>query len=248
MNEGRVSAQRASYLVEAYAMGIPGAAPVSFKAVDLRERPNHPDARFELAIQPETVTAVIGDEDSGIGDLGRMILGLTTPSSGEVQVYGTVIAKLTYQKQLLFRRRVGYLMVGDGLLQNLTLRGNISLPLSFASDHRVKEVTSRVAEVIELFQLGDVAELRPAAVNEEDRRRAALARAIALDPELLVLESPFDGLTARAAQGLLERVRHRGDGTPRTVFLTAQDLGQHVLLLMNRVVHVAGGLAVEGLE
>jgi len=248
MSGGRVSEQRASYLVEAYAMGIPGAAPVWFKTVDLRERPNNPDARFELAIQPETLTAVIGDEDSGIGDLGKMILGLTTPPSGEVQVFGTVIANLSYQKQLLFRRRLGYLMVGDGLLQNLSLRGNIGLPLSFASDHRVKEVLARVAEVIELFQLGDVADMRPAAVNEEDRRRAALARAIALDPELLVLESPFDGLTSRASSDLLERVRYRRDGTPRTIFLTAQDIGQHVLLLMNRVVHVAGGLAVEGLE
>jgi ABC-type transporter Mla maintaining outer membrane lipid asymmetry ATPase subunit MlaF len=248
MSGGRVSASRASYLVEAYAMGIPGAAPVWFKAVDLRERPNHPEARFELAIQPETITAVLGDEDSGIGDLGKFILGLTAPPSGQVQVFGTVIADLDFQRQLLFRRRLGYLMTGDGLLQNLTLRGNISLPLSFASDHRVKEVTARVVELVEQLQLGDVADLRPAAVNEEIRRRAALARAIALDPELLVLESPFDGLTARAAHNLLEWVRHRRDGTPRTIFLTAQDIGQQVLLMMNRVVHIEGGLAVEGLE
>lgn len=244
----RVSEDRASYLVEAYAMGIEGAAPIWFKAVDLRERPNHPDARFELGIQPEAVTAVIGDEDSGIGDLGKLILGLSTPPSGEVQVFGTVIARLDYHKQLLFRRRLGYLMVGDGLLQNLSLRSNISLPLSYASDHRVKEVNARVGEVIEQLSLADVADMRPAAVNEEDRRRAALARAIALDPELLVLESPFDGLTARASHDLLERVRLRRGGTPRSIFLTAQDLGPHVLPLMNRIVHIAGGLAVEGLE
>jgi len=243
-----VSGERASYLVEAYAMGIERAAPICFKAVDLRERPNNPDARFELVVQPGAVTAVIGDEDSGISDLGKMILGLSTPPSGEVQVFGTAIASLSYQKQLMYRRRLGYLMVGDGLLQNLSLRGNISLPLSFASDHRVKEVNLRVAAVIEQLRLEDVVDMRPAAVNEEDRRRAALARAIALDPELLVLESPFDGLTGRAAHDLLDRVRQRTNGTPRTIFLTAQDLGAHVLSLMTRVVHVAGGLAVEGME
>lgn len=244
----RVSEDRASYLVEAYAMGIEGAAPIFFKQVDLRERPNHPDARFDLGVQPEVITAVIGDEDSGVGDLGKLILGLSEPPSGAVQVFGTVIADLSYTKQLMFRRRLGYLMVGDGLLQNLSLRGNISLPLSYASDHRVKEVTARVGEVIEQLQLADVADMRPAAVNEEDRRRAALARAIALDPELLVLESPFDGLTGRASHELLDRVRLRRDGTPRTIFLTAQDLGSQVLPMMNRVVHVAGGRAVEGLE
>ena len=239
---------RASYLVEAYAMGIEGAVPIHFKAVDLRERPNNPDARFELMVQPGTVTALIGDEDSGIGDMGKFVLGLSEPPSGEVKVFGTEIASLSYQKQLMFRRRLGYLMVGDGLLQNLSLRGNISLPLSFASDHRVKEVNARVGAVVEQLQLGDVADMRPAAVNEEDRRRAALARAIALDPELLVLESPFDGLTGRASHELLDRVRRRTDDTPRTIFVTAQDLGSHVLPLMSRVVHVAGGLAVEGME
>ena len=243
MSEGR-----AAYLVEAYTMGVEGAVPLAFKAVDLRERPNHPDARFNLMVQPGAVTALIGDEDSGVGDMGKFTLGLAEPPSGEVQVFGRVIASLSYTRQLMFRRRLGYLMTGDGLLQNLSLRGNISLPLSYASDHRVKEVNARVGEVIEQLQLGDVADMRPAAVNEEDRRRAALARAIALDPELLVLESPFDGLTGRAAHDLLDRVRSRSDGTPRTIFLTAQDLGSHVLPLMNRVVHVAGGLAVEGFE
>lgn len=239
---------RASYLVEAYAMGIEGATPLHFKAVDLRENPDNPSHRFELLLQPEIVTGVVGDEDSGVGDLGKFAMGLDRPPSGDVVVFGTVMHKLSYARLLLFRRRLGYLQVGDGLLQNLSLRGNIGLPLSYASDHRVKEVTARVSEVVEHMQLADVADARPAAVNEEDRRRAALARAIALDPELLILEAPFDGLTGRAALDLLERIRHRSDGTPRTIFITAQDLGPHVLPLVNRVVHVADGLAVEGLE
>ena len=54
--------------------------------------------------------------------------------------------------------------------------------------------------------------------------------------------------SGRSAYDLLDRVRLRTDGTARTVFITAQDLGSHVLPLMDRVVHVAGGLAVEGLE
>lgn len=237
---------RASFLADAYAMGVEGAAPLMFRAVDLRERPDNPEHRFNLTVDWGTIVACVGDEDSGVGDLGRWSLSLgNRPPSGEVLVFGTDMRSLSYQDMLLFRRRMGYLQTGEGLLQNLHLAGNISLPLQYASDHRMEEVNGRVDELLGLFRLREVAHLRPAAANEEERRRAAVARAIALDPELLVLEAPFDGLTSRAARELLELARARSDGTPRTVLLTAQDLGAAVTPLINRVVRLVDGLAVE---
>lgn len=238
---------RPSFLVSAFAMGIEGAAPLAFEHLDLRDRPDHPDHRFELVIEPGSVTAVVGDEDSGVGDLGKYALGLERPPSGTTKVFGTPVHQLGYDKLLTFRRRIGYLQVGDGLLQNLNLRANIGLPLQYASDHRTAEVNVRVDALLEQFNLMDVAGLRPAAVNEEIRRRAAVARAVALDPALLVLEAPFDGLTGRAAHDILGKGRFCVDGTARTVFLTAQDLGPHVIPLCTRIVHVEDGLAMEGL-
>ena len=239
---------RSSYYAQAIAMGVPGAVPLEFRAVDLRERPDHPDHRFNLVIEPGSVTAVVGDEDSGVSDLGRWSMGLDHPPSGEILVFGTDVARLSYLKLLTFRRRIGYTQIGDGLLQNLSIRGNISLPLQYASDHKIKEVGVRVDELVAGFHLDDVADLRPAAVNEEIRRRAAVARAVALDPELIVMDAPFDGLTGRAALELLELARYRRDlATPRTVFITAQDLGPHVIPLITRIVHVEDGLAMEGL-
>ena len=239
--------ERASYLVDAYAMGIEGAAPLVFKTVDLRERPDHPDHRFELIVDPGSVTAVMGDEESGVGEMGRYALGLDRPPSGQVLVFGTDIGALDYDALLVFRRRVGYTQIGDGLLQNLTLRANIGLPLQYASDHKLAEVDRRVEELLVQFHLEDVGHLRPAAVNEEYRRKTAVARALALDPELLVMDAPFDGLTGRAAHEILDTVRSRRDGAARTIFITAQDLGPHVIPLCTRIVHVEDGLAMEGL-
>lgn len=228
-------------------MGVEGAAPLVFRTVDLRERPDHPDHRFELEVEPGSVTAVVGDEDSGVGDLGKWSLGLDKPPSGKVLVFGKPIAEFGYDRLLIFRRRVGYLQIGDGLLQNLSLRANIGLPLQYASDHNAREVDERVGELLDQFGLTEVAMLRPAAVNEEYRRRAAVARAITLDPGLLVLEAPFDGLTGRAAHDILGLARACRDGSQRTVFITAQDLGPHVIPLCTRIVHVEDGLAMEGL-
>jgi ABC-type transporter Mla maintaining outer membrane lipid asymmetry ATPase subunit MlaF len=241
----RVSGDRASYLVRAYEMGVEGAVPLVYRDIDLRDRPDHPGNRFNVVVDPETLVVIIGDEDSGVGDLARFAMGLQKPISGEAIVFGKRITDLSYYDLLVFRRRLGYLQVGDGLLQNLNLRDNVALPLRFASDHRLAEVDGKVTALVDQFHLRSVAHLRPAQANEEDRRRAAVARAIALDPELVVLEAPFDGLTTRAAQDLLEHVCRRPDGSRRTVVATVQDIVPSIRRMAGRVIRVVDGLAQE---
>lgn len=245
MTTPRVSGPRASYLARAFEFGSEGAAPLVFRDLDLHETPDHPEHRFNLTVQPGEIVAAVGDEDSGVGDLGKYALGLTQPLGGRVEVFGAAIAALPYYDLLVFRRRIGYLQIGDGLLQNLSLRDNIALPLRFASDHRVAVVEDRVTQLVGDLHLRAVAGLRPAQSNEEDRRRAAVARALALDPDLVVLEAPFDGLTGRAAVDLLEHASRCDDGARRTIFLTAQDLVPAVRRLITRVVRVTDGQAVE---
>lgn len=240
-----MSAPRRSYLAQSYAFGTDAAPPLVYQDIDLRDRPDNPSHRFNLSLVPGEVVAVVGDEDSGAGDLGSYALGLRRPISGRAVLFGAAIADLPYYDLLVFRRRVGYLQVGDGLLQNLTLRDNVALPLRFASDHRLAEVEGRVTQLMDDFDLRAAASLRPAQANEEDRRRTAVARAIALDPDLVVLESPFDGLTGRTAVDLLEHAGRRGEGARRTVFLTAQDLVPSIRGMMTRIVKVVDGEAIE---
>ncbi len=239
------AAGRHSFLASAFAWGVAGAPPLEYQNIDLRDRPDHPDHRFNLVVMPGEVVGAYGDEDSGVGDLGRFALGLARPLSGRAVLFGQPIADLDYYDLLVFRRRLGYLQVGDGLLQNLSLRDNIALPLRYASDHRTAEVEERVGELIDEFDLKRVALLRPAAANEEDRRRTAIARALALDPDLIVLEAPFDGLTQHTAVELLGLATARRDGTHRTVLITAQDLAPAIRPLLSRVVRVDDGRAVD---
>ena len=191
---------------------VAGAPPLVYRDVDLLGRPG--GRRFSLVLEPGAVVAAIGDEGSGVEALGRLALGLEAPAAGAVEVFGVPIASLPYDRLLVFRRRLGYLPQGDGLLQNLSLRDNVALPVRFATDHRLHEVDTRVAQLVDDFRLRAIQALRPAQANEEDRRRTAIARAVALDPPLVVLELPFVGLTNRAAADLLERVRRGDDGPP----------------------------------
>ena len=202
-----------------------------------------------LEVHAHETVALLGDEDAGVGRLAGWALGLETPPVGRVLVYGEVAADLPPRERLAFRRRVGYLPAGEGLLHNLSLRDNVALPLRFGSSATPRAIDGRVGVMLAAVRVAHVADLRPAEVNEEERRRAALARAIAFDPPLLLLEQPFDGLTPRAAAELLEFVRggETTQGGRRTVVITAQDLPAVIHRRVERVYRVtrAGTLEAE---
>ncbi len=184
------------------------------------------EGTFSLEVMSHATVAVTGDEASGVDLLGGLALGLERCPRGSVRTLGSEVVTLPRRAQLAFRRKLGYLPAGDGLLQNLTLRENIRLPLRFGSDFRPKDIEGRVNVIVAQLRLTRVADLRPAQASAEDRRRAALGRALAFDPELVILEEPFDGLTDRAAGELLEAARggETAEGARRTVFLTGADL------------------------
>lgn len=190
-----------------------------------------------LEVPAHHTVAVLGDEDSGVDRLGGWALGLERPPHGCARVFGTMVADLPERERLGFRRRVGYLPAGDGLMQNLSLHDNVALPLRFGSGDGSREIDGRVRVMLAAVRVTDVASRRPAGVHEEERRRAAFARAMAFDPLLLVLEQPFDGLTARSAAELLELARGgvAESGGRRAVLITGQDLP---LLVQRRVERV----------
>jgi len=208
--------------------------PLAFEHIPLGRHASQP---FSLEVPAHHTVAVLGDEDSGVGLLGSYALGLDRPAAGRALAFDTDIGALEEAERLAFRRRVGYLPAGEGLLQNLSLRDNVALPLRFGSGASPQEIEGRVNVMLTAVRLAAVGQLRPAQANEEERRRAALARAIAFDPTLLVLEQPFDGLTARVASELLELARggESAEGARRTIFITGQEIPS---LLLRRVEQV----------
>jgi ABC-type transporter Mla maintaining outer membrane lipid asymmetry ATPase subunit MlaF len=205
-----------------------------------------PEDDVTLSVLSHQTVAVLGDEASGVDSLGGLALGLEPSPEGAVRAFGTEIFALPRRDQLAFRRRIGYLPAGDGLLHNLTLRDNIRLPLGFGSDVRPGQIAGRTDLIVAQVRLGRAADLRPAQANEEERRRAALGRAIALDPELLILEQPFDGLTDRVAAEVLELARggELPEGGRRAVLITGQDIPMLLRPRVDRMFRIVHGRAV----
>lgn len=198
-----------------------GSSPLLFEDVPLGD-----GQTLSLGVPAHAALSVVGAEASGVGHLGRYALAIEPPPTGRVLVLGEDLARLPRRSLLAFRRRVGYLPAGDGLMQNLSLYDNVALPLRFGTSLTEREIAGRIGVVLTMVGLSQARRLRPAQVNEEERRRAALARALAFDPELVILEQPFDGLADRTAAELLELARggETAAGARRTVFMTGQDL------------------------
>lgn len=195
---------------------------------------------FALEVMPHETVVVVGDENSGVDSLSAIALGLEPAVMGTALVFGTDITTLSRGEQLAFRRRLGYLPAGDGLLSNLSLRDNIRLPLRFGSNFKPDEIEGRVEVILAQLRLTRFAQERPAQANEEQRRRAALGRALAFDPELVLLEQPFVGLTDRVSAELLEIARggEISAGGRRAVFITGQDIPMLLRNRVERVLHI----------
>ena len=204
-------------------------------------------APLTLAVPAHEAVALLGDEESGLGRLGGYALGLERPPAGRVTVFDTIIADLPERERLAFRRRVGYLPASDGLLQNLSLRNNVALPLRFGSEASPRDIEGRVNVMLVAARVTGAAGLRPAQASEEECRRAAFARALAFDPALLILEQPFDALTARTSAELLELARggETAEGARRTILIIGQELPAGLLRRVERVYRVTRAGALE---
>lgn len=197
------------------------------------------DISLELAAG--TTTALLGRSGSGKTTLLRMVNGLVGPTSGEVRVGG----KATSEYDLVgLRRGIGYVIQETGLFPHMTVERNAGMALELAG-HQKNGQEARVREVLELAGL-DFEEFRkryPWQLSGGQRQRVGLARALATDPGVLLMDEPFgalDPLTRAEMQtmlkGLLERVG-------KTVVLVTHDL-EEALYLAERVVFISDGAVV----
>jgi len=172
---------------------------------------------------------VAGPELSGKSDLLMLAAGLMSPVGGSCKLFGRE-TKDFGEAELAERLRVGFVFQDGQLFNQLTIAENVALPLRYQKNFTAAEAAGEVQMLLGLLELAPLADVTPANVAANWRQRAALARALILKPELLLLDNPLAGLGARHRQWWLRFLDQisRGhalyDGKPVTLVVTADDL------------------------
>lgn len=174
-----------------------------------------------FAVSPGERVAIMGDSGTGKSWILRLALGLTEPSSGAIMLMGQAIDRLDTAERRLLRARCGLVMQGGSLLGDLSVEDNLRLALG-ATAGSTARATRRIDRLLLEFGLEQGATMRAGALSVGERRRAELARAFARDPDLLILDEPFEGAFARA-HGLETQVWRRIVPHGRALLLLTQD-------------------------
>ncbi len=199
---------------------------------------------ISLQLEAGTTTALLGRSGSGKTTLLRTVNGLVKPTSGSVLVQGK---NTEAYDTVALRRLIGYVIQETGLFPHMTVERNAGMALELAGRTR-RESAARVEEVLHLAGL-DLGEFRgrfPWQLSGGQRQRVGLARALALDPMVLLMDEPFgalDPLTRAEMQTMLRDLLTR---VSKTVLLVTHDLGE-ALYLATRVIFLADGRAVADL-
>ena len=178
-----------------------------------------------LAVQPGEIFALVGGSGCGKSTLLRAIIMLLRPVSGSIRVFGQEVIGLSDEQALPLRRRWGVMFERGALFSSLTVAENVAMVLREHTRLSTGLIDEVAALKIALTGLpADAGAKYPSELSGGMRKRAALARALALDPELLFLDEPTAGLDPLSASGIDELVRSLRDALGLTIMLVTHDL------------------------
>jgi sulfate transport system ATP-binding protein len=193
-----------------------------------------------ISVPTGSLTALLGPSGSGKSTLLRVISGLEQPDAGRVVIEGSDVTGLPPQ-----RRGIGFVFQHYAAFKHMTVHKNVAFGLEIRRRPR-SEIKARVEELLELVQLSGLAKRYPAQLSGGQRQRMALARALAVEPTVLLLDEPFGALDARVRKELRAWLRRLHDEVHvTTVFVThdqeeAMEIADQIVLMNQGRVEQAG--------
>lgn len=215
-----------------------GHAILRFDAVERRYGDVVAVGGVSCEIASGSFVALVGASGSGKSTLLKMVNTLVEPTGGRVLFGGEDVTSL---RQAQLRRRVGYVFQGIGLFPHFTVAENIAIGPRLAGE---KLSAARIAELLELVELDpEMARRTPDALSGGQRQRVGVARALAGDPELLLMDEPFGALDPITRDALGEKVRELHEKLGLTTIMVTHDMAE-ALLLADRVLVMSEGALV----
>ena len=182
------------------------AAHLELASVSLAFGPRQVFRELSCSFPRGTLSVLMGGSGAGKSTLFRLVGGLVRPDRGSIRVAGEEITGLSESGLARVRQRIGMMFQGGALLDSMTIAENVALPLRERTKLGPQAIAAKVAESLEAVGLGDAGPLLPRQLSGGMVKRAALARAIVMSPEIVLCDEPFSGLdplTLRRIEALL---------------------------------------------
>jgi phospholipid/cholesterol/gamma-HCH transport system ATP-binding protein len=177
-----------------------------------------------LSVEPEERLVIMGQSGSGKSTILRLILGILQPDAGTVFFKQFEIARLKRRKLQQVRRSIGMVYQYSALLSSRTVRDNVALPLEELTDKSQEEIDKIVDEKLELIGMKDARNLMPSELSGGMKKRVSLARALVMEPELILFDEPTAGLDPVIASVIDELIISLSEKSKVTAIIVTHEM------------------------
>ncbi len=204
---------------------------------------------LNVAFPEDTITVVLGPSGTGKSVLIKHIIGLMFPESGDVIVKGQTVKDLTMPELLALRRKIGVLFQDGALFGSMNVFDNVAFPLRQHTDYSEAEISKRVRERLTDVGLADAMDDLPSQLSGGMRKRAGFARALVMEPDIVIFDEPDSGLDPVRTALLCDLIQemhaiHRGTYLVVTHNIaSARQIGEYIALLWRGRIVEAGDAA-----
>ncbi|MFC1669908.1 ATP-binding cassette domain-containing protein [Spirochaetota bacterium] len=188
-----------------------------------------------------------GPENSGLDLLSRVILDFEEDFSGNVLYKSKSIRDFDYIEKHDYKKELGYLHSDYGLISNMSVVKNISLPLEYHSRKSIGEIKKQVDDIVREMRLDKCCELRPVFLTKSEILRTAFARATILDPDIIIVEHAFEGQSPLNIRSILNKLKDRAIEEDKSVIFISYEpeiftelVDKFVMLFEGEIVFMGG--------
>jgi phospholipid/cholesterol/gamma-HCH transport system ATP-binding protein len=224
------------------------ASPPIVRLVDLRKRFDHHPVLKGVSIdfRAGRTTVVLGPSGCGKSVMLKHVIGLLKPDAGEVWFDGQRVDTESEKRLGPVRRQFGFLFQQSALFDSLSVQRNVAFPLEEHTKMKAAERTERVHDVLEMVGLSETVDKMPAELSGGQRKRVALARAIVLDPRVILYDEPTTGLDPIRADVINELILKLQHDLHATSIVVTHDLHSAFRIADDMVLLYDGGVVMRG--
>ena len=201
---------------------------------------------LDLTVRRGRITAIMGPSGTGKTTLLRLITAQIMADRGQVQVFGHDLATLSSGAVYALRRRMGMLFQNGALLTDMDVFENVAFPVREHTDLPEPLIRTLVLTKLQAVGLRGAAELMPAELSGGMARRVALARAIVMDPEVLIYDEPFVGLDPISLGVIMRLIKHMNAALGITSIVVSHDVQELATIADDSYLLSAGRIAASG--